>query len=113
MLTRRIYCFAALSILGFCSVAGASDIDAHLGYDKATKVLADARKDCGGYREFSWAFGIDRLVAGFACGDDVALAGDTAPLAETTQTIQVINEQVIKDQGATTLTDGQRVEVAG
>ena len=32
----------------------------------------------------------------------------TAPLAETTQTIQVINEQVIKDQGATTLTEAMR-----
>ncbi|HEX7369263.1 MAG TPA: exodeoxyribonuclease V subunit gamma [Rhodanobacteraceae bacterium] len=40
-----------------------------------------ARAGCGGYREFSWAFGIDRMLAGFACGDfDDALAGDTAPL---------------------------------
>lgn len=42
-----------------------------------------ARADCGGYREFSWAFGVDRLLAGFACGDlDDALVGDTAPLAD-------------------------------
>lgn len=40
-----------------------------------------ARQGCGGYREFSWAFGLDRIVAGFASGDDLALAGDTAPLA--------------------------------
>ncbi|WHZ20205.1 MAG: Exodeoxyribonuclease V gamma chain [Rhodanobacteraceae bacterium] len=41
-----------------------------------------ARAGCGGYREFSWAFGIDRVVAGFACGDDAdGLAGGTAPLA--------------------------------
>ncbi len=41
-----------------------------------------ARADCGDYREFSWAFGIDRIVAGFACGDvEDALVGDTAPLA--------------------------------
>jgi exodeoxyribonuclease V gamma subunit len=41
-----------------------------------------ARADCGGYREFSWAFGIDRLLAGFACGDaDDTLVGGTAPLA--------------------------------
>ena len=40
-----------------------------------------ARAGCGGYREFSWAFGIDRMLAGFACGDaDDALAGGTAPL---------------------------------
>lgn len=40
------------------------------------------RADSGGYREFSWAFGIDRLVAGFACGDvEGSLVGDTAPLA--------------------------------
>ena len=32
----------------------------------------------------------------------------TAPLAETTQTIQVINEQVLKDQSATTLTEALR-----
>jgi exodeoxyribonuclease V gamma subunit len=46
-----------------------------------------ARADCGDYREFSWAFGIDRLLAGFACGDldgtliGSRLVGDTAPLA--------------------------------
>jgi len=41
-----------------------------------------ARADCGGYREYSWAFGIERMLAGFACGDaSDALAGDTAPLA--------------------------------
>lgn len=32
----------------------------------------------------------------------------TAPLAETTQTIQVINEQVLKDQSATTLSEALR-----
>ena len=32
----------------------------------------------------------------------------TAPLAETTQTIQVINEQVLKDQSVTTLTEALR-----
>lgn len=43
-----------------------------------------ARADCGGYREFSWAFGNDRLLAGFALGDGAAaeLVGDTAPLAD-------------------------------
>lgn len=42
-----------------------------------------ARAGCGGYREFSWAFGIDRLLAGFAVGDDHEneLVGGTAPLA--------------------------------
>lgn len=41
-----------------------------------------ARAGCGGYREFSWAFGIDRVLAGFACGDvPDALIGGTSPLA--------------------------------
>ncbi|TAN05590.1 MAG: exodeoxyribonuclease V subunit gamma [Rhodanobacteraceae bacterium] len=41
-----------------------------------------ARAGCGDYREFSFAFGIDRLLAGFACGDASAdLVGGTAPLA--------------------------------
>ncbi|HEX5961665.1 MAG TPA: exodeoxyribonuclease V subunit gamma [Rhodanobacteraceae bacterium] len=46
-----------------------------------------ARAGCGDYREFSWAFGIDRLLAGFACGDlddtliGSRLVGNTAPLA--------------------------------
>lgn len=42
-----------------------------------------ARADCGDYREFSWAFGLDRMLAGFACGDGGAsgLCGDTAPAA--------------------------------
>jgi exodeoxyribonuclease V gamma subunit len=40
-----------------------------------------ARAGCGDYREFSWAFGLDRLLAGFACGDaGDTLVGDTAPL---------------------------------
>lgn len=41
-----------------------------------------ARAGCGAYREFSWAFGVERVLAGFACGDaDDTLIGDTAPLA--------------------------------
>jgi exodeoxyribonuclease V gamma subunit len=41
-----------------------------------------ARADQGGYREFSWAFGVERIVAGFAAGDPGAeLVGATAPLA--------------------------------
>lgn len=41
-----------------------------------------ARARTGGYREFSFAFGLDRMLAGFACGDDdeVLVAG-VAPLA--------------------------------
>lgn len=43
---------------------------------------ARERVGAGGYREFSWAFAIDRIVAGFACGDvGDTLVGDTAPLA--------------------------------
>ncbi|MER3546978.1 MAG: exodeoxyribonuclease V subunit gamma, partial [Rhodanobacteraceae bacterium] len=41
-----------------------------------------ARAQVGGYREFSFAFGIDRMLAGFACGDDEdALIAGVAPLA--------------------------------
>jgi exodeoxyribonuclease V gamma subunit len=40
-----------------------------------------ARADCGDYPEYSWAFGIDRMLAGFACGDaEDVLVGGTAPL---------------------------------
>jgi exodeoxyribonuclease V gamma subunit len=41
-----------------------------------------ARAGCGDYREFSWAFGIERVLAGFAVGDAAAteLVGDTAPV---------------------------------
>lgn len=43
---------------------------------------ARERVGAGSYREFSWAFAIDRIVAGFASGDgEDALVGDTAPLA--------------------------------
>lgn len=41
-----------------------------------------ARARTGGYREFSFAFGLDRMLAGFACGDDEqALVAGVAPLA--------------------------------
>ncbi|HET9835680.1 MAG TPA: hypothetical protein VFP88_04980, partial [Rhodanobacteraceae bacterium] len=41
-----------------------------------------ARAQAGGYREFSFAFGLDRMLAGFACGDDDgALVAGVAPLA--------------------------------
>lgn len=41
-----------------------------------------ARVHTGGYREFSFAFGLDRMLAGFACGDDdTALVAGVAPLA--------------------------------
>ena len=42
-----------------------------------------ARAQTGGYREFSFAFGLDRMLAGFACGDgdgDGALVAGVAPL---------------------------------
>ncbi|HKZ10811.1 MAG TPA: exodeoxyribonuclease V subunit gamma [Rhodanobacteraceae bacterium] len=43
---------------------------------------ARKRAGAGDYREFSWAFAIDRIVAGFAVGDVAdALVGGTAPLA--------------------------------
>ncbi|MGH8216843.1 MAG: exodeoxyribonuclease V subunit gamma [Rhodanobacteraceae bacterium] len=41
-----------------------------------------ARAQIGGYREFSFAFGLDRMLAGFACGDDdEMLVAGVAPLA--------------------------------
>ena len=41
-----------------------------------------ARAQIGGYREFSFAFGLDRMLAGFACDDiDDALVAGVAPLA--------------------------------
>lgn len=41
-----------------------------------------ARAQTGDYREFSFAFGLDRMLAGFACGDmDDALVAGVAPLA--------------------------------
>ncbi|MGH8113107.1 MAG: exodeoxyribonuclease V subunit gamma [Rhodanobacteraceae bacterium] len=41
-----------------------------------------ARAQTGGYREFSFAFGLDRMLAGFACGDgDEGLVAGIAPLA--------------------------------
>ncbi|MDE2226046.1 MAG: exodeoxyribonuclease V subunit gamma [Xanthomonadaceae bacterium] len=53
------------------------DAGARWGEDEHARERAGA----GDYREFSWAFAIDRIVAGFACGDgDDALVGDTAPL---------------------------------
>ncbi len=43
---------------------------------------ARKRAGAGDYREFSWGFAIDRIVAGFATGDIAdTLVGDTAPLA--------------------------------
>jgi exodeoxyribonuclease V gamma subunit len=51
---------------------------ARWGEDEHARVRAGA----GDYREFSWAFAIDRIVAGFAAGDVAdALVGGTAPLA--------------------------------
>ncbi|WIG57017.1 MAG: Exodeoxyribonuclease V gamma chain [Rhodanobacteraceae bacterium] len=40
-----------------------------------------ARAAVGGYREFSFAFGLDRMLAGFACGEaDETLVAGVAPL---------------------------------
>ncbi|GAP64944.1 exodeoxyribonuclease V subunit gamma [Mizugakiibacter sediminis] len=41
-----------------------------------------ARADLGGYREYSWAFGLDRLLAGYAGGDEAALIAGVAPYAD-------------------------------
>lgn len=81
-------------ILGVLAVPGVMrrlDLDAQ-GVEQMARQLREAgvrwgdderaRAECGGYREFSFAFGIDRLLAGFACGDeDDALVSGIAPLA--------------------------------
>jgi len=81
-------------ILGVLAVPGVMrrlDLDAQ-AVERMARQLRDAgvrwgederaRAECGGYREFSFAFGIDRLLAGFACGDeDDALVAGVAPLA--------------------------------
>lgn len=41
-----------------------------------------ARAGLGDYREFSFAFGLDRMLAGFAMGDGEAMLGDIAPLRD-------------------------------
>lgn len=55
MFLRRIHCLAALSFFALCATAGvgAAQVDDQVGYDKATKVLADARKDCKAVRTIS------------------------------------------------------------
>lgn len=54
---KRLHCLAAIVALGFCSIGHATkpardDVatDVHVGYDYATKVLANARKDCKAVR---------------------------------------------------------------
>ncbi|HEU0195863.1 MAG TPA: exodeoxyribonuclease V subunit gamma [Nevskiaceae bacterium] len=58
---------------------------ARLLHDAGIRWGADetARVHAGGFREFSWAFGTERVVAGFALGDEpgAALVAGTAPLA--------------------------------
>lgn len=53
MFLRRIAGIAALSLFVLCASASAVPVDDQVGYDKATKVLADARKDCKAVRTIS------------------------------------------------------------
>lgn len=89
--TSRWEVDAILDVLAVPGVMRRFDLDAD-AVERLSRHLRDAgvrwgedehaRADCGGYREFSWAFGVDRVLAGFACGDlDDALVGGTAPLA--------------------------------
>ena len=89
--TSRWECSEILDVLAVPGVMRRFDLDAE-ELEQLSRQLRDAgvrwgedehaRAQVGGYREFSFAFGIDRLLAGFACGDDEdALIAGVAPLA--------------------------------
>jgi len=89
--TSRWECSEILDVLAVPGVMRRFDLDAD-ELEQLSRQLRDAgvrwgedehaRQQVGGYREFSFAFGIDRMLAGFACGDgDNALIAGVAPLA--------------------------------
>ncbi|MGH8213780.1 MAG: exodeoxyribonuclease V subunit gamma [Rhodanobacteraceae bacterium] len=89
--TRRWECSEILDVLAVPGVMRRFDLDAP-ELEQLSRQLKDsgirwgederARAQTGGYREFSFAFGLDRMLAGFACGDDEeALVAGVAPLA--------------------------------
>ncbi len=88
--TSRWRCSEILDVLAVPGVMRRFDLDAG-ELEQLSRQLHDAgvrwgederaRAQAGGYREFSFAFGIDRMLAGFACGDDEdALVARVAPL---------------------------------
>jgi exodeoxyribonuclease V gamma subunit len=88
--TSRWACSEILDVLGVPGVMKRLDLDAsqleHLSRqlrESGVRWGEDerARAQTGGYREFSFAFGLDRMLAGFACGDEDALVAGVAPLA--------------------------------
>lgn len=89
--TSRWECSEILDVLSVPGVMRRFDLDA-LELEHLSRQLHEAgvrwgedehaRTEVGGYREFSFAFGLDRMLAGFACGDDdEALVAGVAPLA--------------------------------
>ncbi|HEX7130848.1 MAG TPA: exodeoxyribonuclease V subunit gamma, partial [Rhodanobacteraceae bacterium] len=89
--TSRWECSGILDVLAVPGVMRRFDLDAS-ELETLSRQLHDAgvrwgederaRAQTGGYREFSFAFGLDRMLAGFACGDDdEALVAGVAPLA--------------------------------
>jgi len=89
--TSRWECSEILDVLAGPGVMRRFDLDAD-ELEQLSRQLRDAgvrwgederaRARVGGYREFSFAFGLDRILAGFACGDDdEALVAGVAPLA--------------------------------
>lgn len=88
--TSRWECSEILDVLGVPGVMKRLDLDASQLEQLARQLNESgvrwgederARAQTGGYREFSFAFGLDRMLAGFACGDDDALVAGVAPLA--------------------------------
>ncbi|MGH8126392.1 MAG: exodeoxyribonuclease V subunit gamma, partial [Rhodanobacteraceae bacterium] len=88
--TSRWACSEILDVLAVPGVMRRLDLDAaqleHLSRrlrESGVRWGEDehARAQTGGYREFSFAFGLDRILAGFACGDDeTTLVAGVAPL---------------------------------
>lgn len=91
--TSRWECSEILDVLAVPGVMKRLDLDAPQLEQLSRQLKASgvrwgedehARAQTGGYREFSFAFGLDRMLAGFACGDDGdALVAGVAPLAGT------------------------------
>jgi len=88
--TSRWQCSEILDVLAVPGAMRRFDLDAS-ELEQLSRQLKDsgvrwgederARAQTGGYREFSFAFGLDRMLAGFACGDDDdALVAGVAPL---------------------------------
>ncbi|HEY3520071.1 MAG TPA: exodeoxyribonuclease V subunit gamma [Rhodanobacteraceae bacterium] len=89
--TSRWQCSEILDVLAVPGVMRRFDLDAE-ELERLSRQLREsgvrwgedesARAQVGGYREFSFAFGLDRMLAGFACGDDGdALVAGVSPLA--------------------------------